>query len=619
MVRFPFIVLVRPLTLPGNYIISGGSETVLTLWQLDTAKQQHLPHMTATIQNVVVSPSGSSYAVQLADNSVMILSTAELKPTANVTGLQANVIKSEESIIDRIRRVEDEKWDRLVVQHTPAVINPADPSKLLLGVGQVQETNFKNPYILANPFLQTFDMGSGVSLSKQAMARNNVTIKNISTSTNTISEPRITHMKISSDGEWLATVDEWTPPEQDLAFLENSSREDKSERLLRREIFLKFWKWGKESNTWELVSRIDSPHSIGNTPGVAARVLDLVVDPASVQFATIGEDEIVRTWVPKTRKRDGVVVKGKDSSVFKNWQCEHAISIGKPALAEGGDELPKAGSLAFSEDGSLLAAACETNGALYLLDPESGTIRLSHTGFFENDILRMEFLGQDLIVLSDKLSVYDLTSGELRSSISLAFDAPIDIIQKREMFHLAVDTKSQTYAVAMPRFHISATQPYTAPKDFSWSDNYSHSELVVFHQDKGEPQLVEQFQAVVTALLPNVGSEGYLVLDSAAEIRIVLKKGTNAITTMAQSTSAQQLDLVSEEAEVPVVEEDEEEVVEEMEIQQEEFEDDGTPVVSQQQLSRIFDVGPSYALPPLEDLFLQVAGLFSSKPLSQAV
>jgi NET1-associated nuclear protein 1 (U3 small nucleolar RNA-associated protein 17) len=42
-------------SLDGNYVISGGTETVLVLWQLDTGKHQFLPHMSATIQNVVVS------------------------------------------------------------------------------------------------------------------------------------------------------------------------------------------------------------------------------------------------------------------------------------------------------------------------------------------------------------------------------------------------------------------------------------------------------------------------------------------------------------------------------------------------------------------------------------
>ncbi len=47
--------------------------------------------------------------------------------------------------------------------------------------------------------------------------------------------------------------------------------------------------------------------------------------------------------------------------------------------------------------------------------------------------------------------------------------------------------------------------------------------------------------------------------------------------------------------------------------------DDGPKVVSQQQLREILDVGPSFALPPIEEMFYQVADLFSSKPLAQSV
>ena len=54
--------------------------------------------MSATIQNVVVSPSGTSYGVQLADNSTMVLSVAELKPTANIAGIQACILDYEEDL-----------------------------------------------------------------------------------------------------------------------------------------------------------------------------------------------------------------------------------------------------------------------------------------------------------------------------------------------------------------------------------------------------------------------------------------------------------------------------------------------------------------------------------------
>jgi len=156
---------------------------------------------------------------------------------------------------------------------------------------------------------------------------------------------------------------------------------------------------------------------------------------------------------------------------------------------------------------------------------------------------------------------------------------------------------------------------------------YTHTELVVFNQQFGTPLLTEKFSSLVTSLLPQSGSEGYVVLDASAEIRIVIKKGTHSITRLAQSTSAQQLDNVTEETTgdlARLVEAEDEEMDDYQPptpalIQDEVDDDNETPVVSQQQLSQVFDIGPSYALPPLEEMFYQVAGLFSSKPLVQNV
>lgn len=254
-----FKIVNYELTYLGNYIISGGTETVLVLWQLDTGKQQFLPHMSATIQNVVVSPSGSSYGIQLADNSTMVLSVAELKPTANIAGIHARVIDYENPIALSVRRVEEDAFEPPLFQHTAAIVNPADPSQLLLGVGATQGVNHSKPLITGIPFLQTFDLGTGHAVSRQALTRTNITNINMAPNAHLISEPRVIHMQASFDGKWLATVDEWIPPKRDLDFIGHQGRDLGAERRQRREVFLKFWQWNKENADWELVTRIDSP------------------------------------------------------------------------------------------------------------------------------------------------------------------------------------------------------------------------------------------------------------------------------------------------------------------------------------------------------------------------
>jgi NET1-associated nuclear protein 1 (U3 small nucleolar RNA-associated protein 17) len=578
--------------------------------------------MSATIQNIVVSPSGTSYAIQLSDNSVMILSTAELEPTANIAGIQASVLEFEEPLEAQVEKIEELSWRPPLVQSTPVVINPADPSKLLLGVGQAQEVSATKPLVMSNPFLQIFDLGSAHNLSRQALTRTNITNVNAAPSTHCLSEPRVTHMKISHDGKWLATVDEWAPPAREYEFLKHKGKDLSVEVQQRREVFLKFWQWSEESELWELVSRIDSPHSLSPDSNNAGRIFALAADRSSSRFSTIGEDSIVRTWATKTRKRDGVVVRGKDGGAFRNWHCQHAICLGKPELLEGSgnsENYVTSGSVAFSEDGSVLAAACDSDdGLVHLLDPDSGVIRLSHTGLFEGALVAMEFLGQDLILLSSKLFVFDIVSEEFKFAIKLASSpASLSPRQKQEMMHLAVDNRSRTFAVALPTFKVQSGKPSL------WS---ASCELTIFHQDSREPQLTEEYPTIITALLPAVSSEGYIVLDTTAEIRTVMKKGSQTVTSLAQSTSALDLDAVPEElaGEMLPEEQDAEEVEDHLlalaAAQDGEVDDDNEhPVVTQQQLSEIFDIGPSFALPPMEEMFYQVAGLFSSKPLAQSV
>ncbi|EPE24658.1 WD40 repeat-like protein [Glarea lozoyensis ATCC 20868] len=611
----------------GNYIISGGNETVLVIWQLDTGSHQYLPHLSSTIQQIVVSPTGSSYAVQLADNSAMILSTAELTPTTNIAGIQASTIAGTQSLESEVERIGEEQWPSRLIQRTPALINPNFPSKLLLAVGQTQEIDPVNPLVTGSPYLQTFDLGTGHNASRQALSRSNVTIINSAPSAHKISEPRVTHMKISHDGKWLATVDEWTPPARDLTHLALDKNNAEEERLSRREIYLKFWEWSDEDNSWQLVSRIDAPHTLSQNSTHPGRVLDLAVDPNSSKFVTVGEDEIVCTWSTRTRKRDGVPVRGSKGQVLRNWYCQHAISLGKQEMAEdiGHIDASVAGAaLAFSEDGSVLAAATSSqDGIVHFIEPNSGSIRQSQTGIFQGHLVKMDFLGQDLIVLADQLTLYDLVSNEIRMNFKLNIHLrELSIAQKQEMIHLAADLKSRTFAVSFP----IRCKDLTVKKEKSLT--YQQSELFIFHQDELQPQLHDILPIFITALLPAADSDGFLLLDTAAEIRTAHKKGSQILTAMAQSTSALLLD-DSAEVNGVVVPTDEDEEMEDEDVQlltpaatedgNDDEDENDTPVVTAQQLAQVFDIGPAFALPPLEVMFYQVAGLFAGKPMVRDV
>lgn len=608
----------------GNYLISGGSETVLVLWQLDTGKKTFLPHLSAAIQNIVVSPTGSSYAVRLADNSAMILSTTELKPTASMSGLQAQVIRDSVSLDARVSRVKDEEREGILVQRAPAVINPLQPSHLLLAVGENQEIDPLSKQILSTPYLQTFDVASSHNISRQALSRTNITNINVGPNAHRISEPQVTHMQISHDGLWLATVDEWLPPRRDLEYLGHSTNNLADEQRKRREVYLKFWQWSKTAETWELVSRVDAPHTMAPENCGAGRIFDLVVDPSSHAFSTIGEDSTVRIWRPKTRTRDGIAVRGKDGEALVSWSCRGEVALPKPVsevevTIPAAPQRPDHGCLAFSEDGSVLAAALTggPDAVIHLVDPSVGAVKFSRPTSYTGDIVRMAIVSQYLVTVADEVRVYDIVSNELQYGIKLGSrQLALTLEQKAEMIHLKVDRQSKTFAVVLPckgrdkeGVHIAGTLAGV------------YSQIAVFDAARVTPLMAQSLPHLITSLVPSATSPGYVAIDAVAEITTITPKASQASAVMAHSVVDLGLEAVVEEPAVglmQLVEEaqaEEDEEMADVEAIEEDADDDGAPVVSQQQLANIFDIGPSFALPPIEEMFYQVAGLFSAKPI----
>lgn len=143
-----------------NYLISGGKETVLVLWQLITGNKQFLPHLTSEIERIVVSPQGDRYAIQLGDNSIMILSTTELKPVANFAGLQMRISRNLE---------EFGAASKTTILHG---------DQLLLSVPATQPKMLAD--VSSRPFLQTFDLRTSRHIARQALTRNNITDFNLS-------------------------------------------------------------------------------------------------------------------------------------------------------------------------------------------------------------------------------------------------------------------------------------------------------------------------------------------------------------------------------------------------------------------------------------------------------
>lgn len=589
---------------------------MIVLWQLDTGKKQYLPHLGATITNLVVSPTGQHYGVQLADNSAMVLSTAELKPVASVAGIQSCVISLGESLASQVKRVSEQVSVSPIIPRTPAVIHPQDASRLLLAVGQQQTIDAKTTIDGGNPFLQTFDLASGHNISRQPLTRSNITNVNITPAADAVSEPRVSHLCISKDGDWLATVDQWTPPSKDLAAF--------SEDLERREVYLKFWQWHVKTNSWSLVSRIDAPHAHDLDEGAVGQLADLIADPQALQFATIGEDNIVRTWVTKTRKIDNVIVRDQEGKPQRHWICRHAIPLEQADLSETEQDRPSDfyACLAFSQDSSLLAAASSVSADIHLIESSSGHVRSTIPNLTHGSrIIKLGLLSQYLIVLSsERLVVYDVVSEMILYGIELSAEYDkLSQAQMDAMFHLAVNPTSHSFALALPSSsfcHLSSL--FTDGRQKQPSLLGQKSELYVYSVKQQQPLLRKALPTMATALLANSSTGQYIVLDTAAEIHTVSQQSSVPTTVSSRSIAALQLDSQQDENEgqVATVEDDADVMELDSDVDDasvndaEQVDDAQTRVVSKEALAAVFDLAPAFAMPALEDVFYKVVSLW---------
>lgn len=510
----------------------------------------------------------------------------------------------------------------------PVAVNPLNPTQLMLAVSASRPTHQAAQTPNQAAFFQTFDLATAQHISRQALARNNTTVVNLGGSGEKIREPHITHMQVSHDGQWLATVDEWCAPVKDVEHL--VMKDTIGEELeRRREVFLKFWLWNSEGIEWELVTRVDAPHGPNsvNSSG-AGQVLAFAADPSDLGFASLSEDGGVCLWTPKTRRRNGIQVRDRNANGLVTWSSHHLIHLPIQQSILSNNNL-KAG-VAFSADGSLLAAglqngSADESGVVHFIDTLSGDIRQSRPGLYAGDLIHLGIVDRYLIILSDQLIVWDMVDDELHFGLSLQSHG-LSSQKKAIATHLTVNQRDHTFAIALP---VLATEkrkqrPHTLQNP--------QSQIAIFDPSLPTPLYTTTLPNMVTSLLSATGSKGFILLDSVAEVRILSPKAVPIMSSLVlnaesastppalglealygqskptsigldrdgSGSSADESDAFTPTfttVEAPAV-----------------YVDDDAPVVSQQQLAGVLDHGSAFAMPPVEQLFERVVGLFARKP-----
>ncbi|MCJ1378848.1 hypothetical protein MMC17_001947 [Xylographa soralifera] len=596
----------------GNYIISGGGETVLALWQLDTGQKQLLPHLSAPIESVVVSPSGVSYAIRLADNSAMVMSTAELQPTVSVPGIQIAASRPPDIQVPNLPRVIEPTNSLSMYRRPAAAVSRSSVGQLLLAVPGELSSRVGIPGTKNAAYLQTLDIGSGSQASRQALTRTKVTDKNIGPEANTIEEPNVVLLQTSHDGQWVAMVEEWTPPRQDILFVATDEQDTIEKQLLHMEIYLKFWQRDEVSQQWELVSRIEAPHhSRHHSSQSPGRIFDLLEDPSSAGFSTIGDDGMVKIWRPKIRYRDGIKVKSREGQSLVTWSCRRVIPLTASSKVENRGGSKFTARLALSTDGSLLVAGYQslTSSSLYLIDTESGNIRIVRPDIFAGPLIGIGIIDRYLIALAENLVVWDIIDDRLQYEIAIP-SYGLSSRKRVNAMHFAVDQQSKNFAVAIPEIAKVG------------SETKIGSRLAVFYPTHFTPISVTSLPQTLIALLPLEQKRGYVTIDSAAEIRSLTPSSQlpslsmdekeqparqNSLENMYSTSIGTLLDISKNRAPNALILTGSPESVDTLLA---DSLDNDMLIVRQHELAEIFDLGNPHALPSITILFEQVAGLF---------
>ncbi|KAJ3145997.1 WD repeat-containing protein 75 [Geranomyces variabilis] len=222
----------------GEYLLSGGDEAVLVVWQLSTRRKQFLPRLSTPIRSLSISPDQTMYAVTHGDNSVRVIASA--------------------TMITKFISAGPPPYDASSRRPWQMIREPRDDSVAIFGLGG--SLQFYD--VTADQRLQQLEVTSTESSAKvKGRPSVNVAV--------------VTHVAFAVNNEWMITVDD---------------RLDSTASMW--ESRLKFWNYKPDSATYVMNTRVDRPHK-GHVTGVA---ISGEKKSAVLRAATTGSDKYFRVW-----------------------------------------------------------------------------------------------------------------------------------------------------------------------------------------------------------------------------------------------------------------------------------------------------------------------------------
>jgi NET1-associated nuclear protein 1 (U3 small nucleolar RNA-associated protein 17) len=264
----------------GAYLLSGGEEGVLVIWQLHTGKKEFVPRVGAPISTVSISRSRISeeeYLLGLADSTYTFISSASLKVTRSYSRIKIGTcchgsvgnLNTYFSLDPAVPQEMNLKFSSI-----PLAVQPLGSTLLL-------PSSHPSSLQIYSPLSSTFIGELEVSPSNRVSRRDD----------KPIIPSRVEKAVVSTPGRWMATID---CRDGDAGF--------------RAEVYLKFWSWAAQERNWILNTRVDWPHG-------THRVTHCSFSPTSdasdrMYLVTTGEDAVIKVWRRHQRGADS------ESSMF---------------------------------------------------------------------------------------------------------------------------------------------------------------------------------------------------------------------------------------------------------------------------------------------------------------
>ncbi|XP_032921101.1 WD repeat-containing protein 75 [Catharus ustulatus] len=271
------IVMDLAFSIEGTRLLSGGVESVLVQWHNESSCQKDfLPRLGSPIEYISMSSDGDLCCTLHTDNRISIINS-NLRFSRSIQGL----IKSR-----------DVKTGLVVDPRTKALVLNGEPGHLQFYSLQSDQQLFSLDIVQRQYIHQ-----AGLKQSD------------------------LVKVAFSAQGTWLATVEE-------------------SEEVTDPELQLKLWFYNEEIQSFELNTRINTPHD-NHITDMCFRDMDELGDDSLI-LVTTGRDCVFKVWV---------MVEDTDPEAQQSvsWSCDFV----------GSYHNYQATNCCFSEDGSLLAVSFE--------------------------------------------------------------------------------------------------------------------------------------------------------------------------------------------------------------------------------------------------------------------